>query len=649
MGALSGRRSLRPERVADRFPSPLRRRVWLWAGLALLCALLVGLVAAIRVWRQPGEARIREVLQRHLPEDPEEARLLGAVASRPADPGARGNLGGYYERQARPFEAVWEYAEAARLAPADLEMRRSMSASLAAGRLPGPAAETLAELLRTRPGDLLARRQLAQLRLQMGDPEAALALLAPRREELWRDPEAARELGQVYEAAGQPAQAVAAYQEVTRRRPHDGEAYYRLGRLLRAAGKPAEARDALFHARVNGANRGATNTEIGEAYLAGSGRGDLEHAISFLEEAARDGSAEAFYQLGLLERRRGRPRQAVNRFSQALMADGTLAETCRAMAQTLTAMGQPAEAHRYMGRYYDLMDNSAAAIAEYRAWQSLQPANTEPALRIGEIHVRDQQNERAATLTEAALARDPRNTRLLERLIALKIAIGDRIAARRLCSDWMKQDPKAAAPYWLMGRAALGDVRYEEGARWLEEAVRRAPDNVEVLGFLGAALQRIPRRESRERSVEVLAHAMALNPDHAEYRELLAHSLRQLGQHDLARRQFLRALDADPRRVTCYNAAAQLAWQLRSPGAGALFARLVQQVQEQIREETLRQRQVLDHPRSAEARLALGRFLMGQGRLAPAEVQIADAVALRPGWPEATRLLARLRRVKAVL
>jgi tetratricopeptide (TPR) repeat protein len=268
---------------------------------------------------------------------------------------------------------------------------------------------------------------------------------------------------------------------------------------------------------------------------------------------------------------------------------------------------------------------------------------------MGQVYLQDQQNEKAAAVTAAALARDPRNSRLRERLVAIKIALGDRIAARRLCEEWMKQEPKASAPYWLMGRACLGDLRYEEGARWLEEAVRRSPTNVEYLGFLGAALQRIPRRDSRERSVEILARAMALNPDHGEYRELLAHSLRQLGETDLAYRQFLRALDADPKRLPCYNAAAQLAWQMRDPGAGALFARLLQGVQQQTREESQRLRQVVDHPDNAEARLALGRYFMSSGRLRQAEVQVQRAAELRPDMAGAKSTLAQLRRLRSVL
>jgi tetratricopeptide (TPR) repeat protein len=581
--------------------------------------------------------------------DPAERVLIQAVEADPGSAKARLELGRFYQGTARPFLALWQLAEAGRLAPADPEALLATGQVLRAGSVVDMANVHLAAAVRRRPDDLKLRRELADLCLATAQPQQALRLLAERRDQVAADGEAVVLLGRARQASGDLTGAVAAFQQALKLDSHENEAWYRLGRCYLERGEVTKARDALTHAMFGAAGRPERPFYLGMTYMQSSQPGDLDRAISFFKDALsyKGNFAPAHYEYGVAREREGDRKDALSRYSFAILADAQYAEPNLPLSRALAARGETREAHRYMGRYYDLKDRPEDAVREFL--QLGRPGDPQTALLAGQVLLRTQQSPRAVALTEAALKKAPDNPALLERLAVLKINRSDRPAARKLLMHWLEVQPKASAPCWLLGRCDMGDLRYQEAVSWLEKAIARQPENPHYLGFLGGALLKMGAPAARERAAQVLAKSVSLAPDNAEYRDLYGQTLLRLGRDDEARRQFLQALDADPLRISCFTPVTQLAWRLKAPGAGELFARVTRSVQQRVNEENVLWPNAWRNPRDVPGRVKLARHFCLTGELTKARDQLEQVLARQPSLAEARQLLTTVERCREVL
>jgi Flp pilus assembly protein TadD len=260
-----------------------------------------------------------------------------------------------------------------------------------------------------------------------------------------------------------------------------------------------------------------------------------------------------------------------------------------------------------------------------------------------------QQNARALALARQASERFPRSPEVREQLTALLILTNDHEAAAQLCQAWLREDPGAAQPLWMLGRIAAAGLRFDEAVRYYEQALVKQPDNATFLEALGEVLLAAPGSEHLPRAVTTLGRAVALAPQDAKARHQLGLALMRAGRLEEARRQMLRSLDLDPNRGPVYSTLVQLARRLRQPGPAALFAPIVREVEGRLRDELTLWRRTWDHPEDPEGHVALARFLVQTGDPRRAESQLEEALALRPRWPQAEAELARVRRLLAVL
>src|SRR5260370_21231981 len=106
----------------------------------------------------------------------------------------------------------------------------------------------------------------------------------------------------------------------------------------------------------------------------------------------------------------------------------------------------------------------------------------------------------------------------------------------------------------------------------LGRAARLAPRDPEILFALGEALSRSTPLQDIGRALDLFGRAIELAPREASYRYQLGLLLQQLDRTEAARRQFLRALDLDPRMTAAYAGLLHASGQLREPGQIALFA-----------------------------------------------------------------------------
>jgi uncharacterized protein HemY len=125
-------------------------------------------------------------------------------------------------------------------------------------------------------------------------------------------------------------------------------------------------------------------------------------------------------------------------------------------------------------------------------------------------------------------------------------------------------------------------------------------------------------------------------------------TLQQLGDLERERRQFLAALDLNPRHAPAYSGISQICVRLRKPALARFFGPLVRAAQDRSREELRLSRRVGQNPTSPEAHTTMAEFLARSGSFSTAESHLERALALRPSYPEAKAALAHVKRVISV-
>src|SRR5262249_10118840 len=160
----------------------------------------------------------------------------------------------------------------------------------------------------------------------------------------------------------------------------------------------------------------------------------------------------------------------------------------------LAAVGRRVESQYHWGLYYTRKDLRPRAAAAFQAMAALEPQRTEAALLLSETYFRMKQQERGVKVIEAALQSHPHDAALYERLAALYVALGNQPAATRACRAWLRVQPNAAAPHWVLGKMAVDSLRVEEGLKELDRAVAEDPQNPVMAHALAVALLRRPTR-----------------------------------------------------------------------------------------------------------------------------------------------------------
>jgi tetratricopeptide (TPR) repeat protein len=630
-----GRRTVRCQARRD------RRQIAVAAGLGLALLLIGAAWCGGRVG-VPGTTAARE----HAGADragvasaETERQLLEAIARDPRNAGAHARLGSHYLAVDRPFEALWELQEGGALGPNDPAFLLGRVDALAAARLPETAIAELRVLLERHPEHPEISRRLADLSLAVGQPERAVAVLRAVPEPD-RSPEALLLLARSYHSLRRYKEAERALQQARRLQPDAWEPAYHLGHLYLDRGDVSRAEAAFLAASTAAPDRPEPHHGLGLAFLQRRDPSRAEAAFrAAIERAPAYGPAHR--ELGRLLLDHRQYREAGDHFLQAIRG-GRDVEACARMAEALAAVGRRVEAQYYWGLYYTRKDLRPRAAAAFRQMAALDRDRTEAVLLLTETYIRMNQEHRGIGIVKAALKRHPRDPALYERLATLYVATIDRPGAARACREWLRQDPNAAAAHWILGRVTIETPRVEEGMRALEEAVAREPGNPEFAYTLASALLRRPSPESRQRALRLLEEAIRQAPDVARYRNQLGLTLRQQGDLEGARRQFLRSLDLDPHQPPVYTNLVALAGALRRPHQVRFWAPLVRAVEDRTREELRLWRAVWDRPQDADACYRLAQFLVRTGEPVKAESQLDEALRLRPGWPEARAMRERV-------
>jgi tetratricopeptide (TPR) repeat protein len=623
--------------------------------MAVLAAVLI-----VRPWIGARGASLPASSAVTLPDPPdalEQPLLEQVAAASPNDPTPARLLGDHYRDSARPFAALWAYSLAAGAQPGDLATTLGLAGALERALFYDEAIARLRQVLAREPAQPQAAAQLAELYLRTGRPEAALPVLRQAGTALTSGAEGAVLEGRVLQALGDAGGAMQAYRHAIGQNGSDAGAFHRLGLLAFAQGDLFSARQNLGAARVLAPTNPRYDVDLGRTYAASPKREEWDQAARCYMEAVKRSPrfAPAYYEAGAWYSRHGRWREAVERLDAAVASDAGHADAHELLARALEALGSRAEAHRHRGMAYTARELRMAALREYQAWAALDPKNPEAELEVAQAYFATQHVDQAKARLEKARLRFPRNTGVRERLIAFHLLEADRARARRLAEEWLREEPDSLPALYLLGRATLDEQQPAEGIRLFEQLLAREPENPQWLGTLGEALLKLPDTASVPRAVALLARAAAGSPDEARWRLLLAQGLQRLGRVEEALRQALRALDLDPHQSAAYTQVVQLTRRERGRSAGrqesplALYASLVRTVEARLREEMRLWQATWQRPRDPDAYAALGRFLIRTGNLEKAEGQLAEALRLRPDWPEVRARLAQVRRLREVL
>lgn len=624
-------------------------------GLALLLALLLLRGTILRHSPRPRPSAPAGLE----PRPAEEEVLRRAVAEHPGDAEAHRRLGVYYLAHALPFESIWELSETRARRPDEMEVRPLLAAALEAAQLPDPAGEILEERVASPAGDLERRLALARHHLHYGDADAASQALRGAGGALSASPAGLLVQGRVLQAAGDRAAAEAAYRRHLELAPASAEGHYRLGRLLLESGRAGGARAAFTAGRRAAPADARFPFYLGLTFAPGidsyrqTGLSPeaAARARALFQEALRLAPNNALpqFELGLLDARAGRWGAAADRFRAATQADPSDANAYRELARALAALKKrPYDAY-YRGLYYAKIERPEDAVCAFRVVARARPDSAEGPLLVSRMYIQTMQYAEAAAAVEPALRRFPREAALYERLSVLYKVNGSHAVVERLCHQWRAALPHASEPYWVLGELRTADGRVEEGIRLYEQALAMEPDRADYMRFLGQTLAQRGEPGDLPRALDLLGRAVRKAPRGPAARFQLGLVLLRMGRPVEARDQMLRALDLDPHQVPPYNSLAQIAGQLRHPAQARFFAMSVRQVETRLREESEVMRRVWQHPRDAGAHLAAARFRQRAGDLTTAQAYLVQAVELRPGWPDATRELRRVRRALEVL
>jgi tetratricopeptide (TPR) repeat protein len=572
------------------------------------------------------------------------------VAARPNDPRAHAELAAYLGAHARMAEAAWEYQEAASLQP-KAGYPVLVAATIGQMRLTATAIALLEEMLRRPPASLDARRALAEFYLATGRPEAGVPVLAAGGAPTRASVPAMLSLGRMHLALGQLREAEAAFAECRKREPENAQAYLWLGEAAARSGRRAVARELWQKGAALAPSDAEFFYRIAMSHLQERGAGSAGRAEAALAEAREQapGDARVLTQLGLLRQRSGNHREAARLLLQAIQAASGQPAPHLPLATSLEALGETAEAWRHRGLYYALSGRPSRALTQFERFRAARPQSADGPLFVSQSLVQMQQNERAATVVAAALREHPRSTELRESLATLYLMTLSRAEAAETCADWLRDEPKAARPHWILGRAAQSNQRLDEAISHFETAVEREPENAGYLAALGGALLRRAAPQDLPRAGELLRQSLARDASVPDTHVQLGSVQLQSGEVTAALSSYLTALSLDPNASPAYSGLVQAAQRLRRPRQVSLWARAMREVQDRSREEMRLRREAGAHPHDATRFVALATALIRSGSLAQAEAQFEEAVALRPEWSEARRLLARLKSIRAAL
>jgi tetratricopeptide (TPR) repeat protein len=362
--------------------------------------------------------------------------------------------------------------------------------------------------------------------------------------------------------------------------------------------------------------------------------GRLGEATSRFQEAVRlqPGYAEAHYNLGnALSKVPGRLNDAIAQYREALRLRPDYPEACNNLGNALAAQGRVSEAIAQFEEALRLSPNDATshlnladallktpgraqeALAQYEEALRLRPEHAETRYGLGNALIALGRKQEAIAQYEEALRLDPGHVEARYNLANALSAVGRTADAVRQYEEALRLRPGYVDARYNLGIAMDSLGRTQDAIAQYEEALRLKPDFVEVHNNLGCDLEKMPGR--LDDAVAQYGEALRLDPGDVEAHNNLGGALRKIpGRTEEAVAQYEEALHLKPDYAEAhYNLGNALGFLGRTPEAVAQYEEAVQLV-----------------PGYVAARCNLGIALKSLGRIPEAIAQYEEALRLSP-------------------
>jgi predicted CXXCH cytochrome family protein len=247
------------------------------------------------------------------------------------------------------------------------------------------------------------------------------------------------------------------------------------------------------------------------------------------------GDADALVRLGALVAAEGLEPNARLAAVKPLLADPLLAvrsDAARVLADVPPALWSPPERSRL-----------AAALADYRAAQTVNAERPEAHVNLGGLAARQGDLDAARTAYQTALRLGPWFVPAYANLADLERAAGREDAAEAALRQALVSAPAQAEPHFALGLLLVRTGRRDEAVAELARAAALAPENGRFALALALALD---ERGEQERARATLAAALARRPGDRELRATAALLARDHGQAELALRHARALVEAWP-------------------------------------------------------------------------------------------------------
>jgi tetratricopeptide (TPR) repeat protein len=331
----------------------------------------------------------------------------------------------------------------------------------------------------------------------------------------------------------------------------------------------------------------------------------LSVAFTLLASVVR--CAEWHDGLGVMLKRQGNVKEAIDQYEQALRFNPDYVESQNNLGAALMGQGKVQEAISHLERASRLAPNSA--IVHFN---------------LGVVLFQQGRQQEAIGQYEQALRLTPDYAEAHNYLGAALMAQGKVEEAIGQYEQALRFNPDYAEAHYNLAVALTGQGKVQEAIGQYEQALRLNPDYVEAHYNLGIALM---GQGKVEEAIGQYEQAVRVRPDYADAHNNLGVALIQVGRQAEAMEHWEQALRIKPDYVEAHNNLANTLIQMGKQ------AEAVEHWEQAVR----------INPNLAEAHYNLGLTLEKLGRMQEAIQHYEQAVRLQPDFVEAKNALARAR------
>jgi putative PEP-CTERM system TPR-repeat lipoprotein len=411
--------------------------------------------------REPANEAALESRARFLMREqryPEAIAVADTVLKRNDNAIASRYVRGFSLESTRPDQAVVEFQELLKRAPASLPGQLELAKLYTARGEPKAAVEILGGAVKAHSQSGTAHFLLGQALLSTGDVPGAERQLVPVAQARPSDADAQTWLGLLYQAKKEPAKARSAFARALQLAPHSRSA---LAGMISAdlAEKKFDAARGRVKAAVTAEPKDANLLALaGDTYSAIGDNQDAQVSYETLLQVDPN-NIDAFTKLGVLYHSQGRLAEAKAKYEQ-------LAARQQRPSLALTLLGMISELER----------NPTAARTNYERALALDPKSAVAANNLAWMHAESGQNlDLALQLAQTAKSQLPDSSEVNDTLGWVYYKKGLTGLAISPLESAVKQRPKDASVRFRLGLAYVKNGEQQKAQTAFEEALKTDP------------------------------------------------------------------------------------------------------------------------------------------------------------------------------